>query len=62
MSWTVRVYRKTLFCRRRVSSDWFLDERQAKQFAEKLALELSEEANLTNILQRQPGWTLHRPE
>ena len=36
----VRVYRKLLFLRRRISSDWFLDEQQAKRFARKTVTDL----------------------
>jgi hypothetical protein len=37
----VRVYRTLLFFRRRLSSDWFLDDDQAERFARKRAAELS---------------------
>ncbi len=37
----VRVYRKLLFFRRRLSSDWFLDQDQAERFASKAAENLA---------------------
>jgi hypothetical protein len=37
----VRTYRKLLFFRRRVSSDWFLDQAQAERFARRVAADLS---------------------
>ncbi len=44
----VRVYRKRLFFRRRLSSDWFLDRGEAERFARKTAenLELQESGAL----------------
>ncbi len=36
----VRVYRKQLFFRRRLSSDWFLDRGEAERFARKTAEDL----------------------
>lgn len=36
----VRAYRKALFFRRRLSSDWFLDRQEAERFARKLAEDL----------------------
>ena len=41
----VRVYRKLLFFRRRISSDWFLDQEQAELFVRKLQGSLSSGAN-----------------
>jgi len=60
--WIVRVYHKALFFKRRVSSDWFLDENQAKKFAAQLAQTLSNHGSLDEVRSRQPGWTLRRPE
>ena len=61
-SWQVRVYRKRLWFKRLVSSDWFLDEMQAKKYAEQLALSLRKNGLSTDALQRrEPGWTLNRP-
>lgn len=58
--WVVRLYRKTLFFKKNISTDWFLNEQQAKTFAERLAQDLRDGGSLTNITQRKPGWTLHR--
>ncbi len=37
----VRVYRRLLFFRRRLSSDWFLDRGQAEHYARKVAKDLA---------------------
>jgi len=58
--WTVRVYRKVLFFKKRVSSDWFLTEAQARRFAEQLAADLAGEDGVESLKTRQPGWVLHR--
>jgi hypothetical protein len=60
--WVVRVYKRILFFKKRVSSDWFLTEAQAKQFAEQLTRDLEKGDGLKNIQARRPGWVLHRPE
>jgi hypothetical protein len=60
--WIVRLYRKRLLFKRRVSSDWFLDGDQAKKFADQLARSLSGNGSADEIQSRQPGWTLHRPK
>jgi hypothetical protein len=60
--WIVRLYRKVLLFRRRVSSDWFLDADQAKKFADQLARSLSDHGSSEEIRTRQPGWTLRRPK
>lgn len=59
--WLVRVYRKVLFFKKLVSSDWFLNEVQARKFAQQLTRDLSSKGTLTDLTQRPPGWTLHRP-
>jgi hypothetical protein len=59
-AWLVRVYRKRFLCKRRVSSDWFLDKDQARKFADQLTEDLSSDG-IRNIESRQPGWVLHRP-
>lgn len=59
--WIVRVYRKSIFGRRLLTSDWFLDAEQAKRFAETLAADLRAGATLDAVRSRAPGWTLHRP-
>jgi hypothetical protein len=41
----VRVYRKLLMYRRRLSSDWFLDPEQAERFARKTAANLAAQDN-----------------
>ena len=59
-AWVVRTFRKLLFLRRLVSSDWFLDEAQAMRFGEQLAKELADQKSAAAIRSRNPGWTLHR--
>jgi len=59
-TWIVRVYRKAFLFKKRISSDWFLDESQAKTFAEHLANELKYGGSPAGIRERKPGWTLHR--
>ena len=39
----VRVYRKGLLFRHRLSSDWFLDQLQAERFARRTAADLAAE-------------------
>ena len=58
-AWVVRVFKKVLFFRKVVSSDWFLDQQQAKEFAESLAHELHTNNSTDHIISRAPGWTLH---
>jgi hypothetical protein len=60
--WIVRLCRKGLFFRRRVSSDWFLDADQAKKFADQLAQRLSDHGSPDEVRSRRPGWTLRQPE
>jgi hypothetical protein len=60
MSWAVRVFHKKLLFRRLVSSDWFLDEQQARRFAEALVIDLNGNGSLGSLRRRKPGWTLHR--
>jgi hypothetical protein len=60
--WLVRSYRKAGFLRRRLSSDWFLNEEQAKGFAQQLLKEFEKQESTSAFIQtRKPGWTLHRP-
>jgi hypothetical protein len=59
--WTVRLFKKLLFFKRRLSSDWFLDEEQAKRFGEQLGAELRNGGSPETIKARKPGWTLHQP-
>ena len=59
--WLVRVYKKAFGFRKRISSDWFLDEHQARKFADQVAKELGSNGSTGNLKQRGPGWTLHRP-
>jgi hypothetical protein len=59
--WVVRLYKKVLLIRRLVSSDWFLDESQARRFAQQLADEIGRPGGTDGIKERKPGWTLHRP-
>jgi len=58
--WIVRVYKKKILFKKLISSDWFLNEEQAKQFAEQLRRELGESGTSTLIKERTPGWTLRR--
>ena len=60
-AWIVQVDRRFLAFHRPVSTDWFLDEAQAKRFAEQLAGELRAGEGIENARNRVPGWTLHRP-
>ena len=60
-AWLVRVYRKGFLGKKLVSSDWFLDEQQARQFADRLRNELGSPSAIQNVRSRRPGWTLHRP-
>ncbi|HCV43236.1 MAG TPA: hypothetical protein DGH68_07105 [Bacteroidetes bacterium] len=59
--WRVSVYKKVLGFRRRISSDWFLNEHQATKFVDQIAKELGSDSSTHNLKQRKPGWTLHRP-
>jgi hypothetical protein len=58
--WTVRLYKKSFLFRKTVSSDWFLNEQQAKGFADQLAKDLEQGKSVQDLKQRKPGWTLHR--
>ena len=58
--WLVRLYRKRLLLKSRISSAWFLNEEQAHRFATELAREL-QSGHDDNIRSRSPGWTLRRP-
>ncbi len=60
-AWTVRLFKKMLFFKKRESSDWFLEEEQARKFGEQLAKELKNGGSLKSYLERHPGWTLHQP-
>jgi hypothetical protein len=60
-AWMVRVYRKGFLGKKLVSSDWFLDEQQARRFAEQLTGELGAPSTVQRLRSRPPGWTLHRP-
>ncbi len=60
-AWILRVYRKRFLFRQRVSSDWFLDPVQAKQFADQLAADLTDGPGIQQIRSRRPGWVLHQP-
>ncbi len=58
--WIVSVHQKSFLFKRPVSSDWFLDETQAKTFAKTLATQLHDERFVTTLKDRKPGWTLNR--
>ena len=60
-NWLVRVFRKMFLFRKRISSDWFLNEPQARKFAEQLTAHLKANGSTTLLKQRHPGWTLRRP-
>jgi hypothetical protein len=60
--WQVRVYKKILGIRRAISSDWFLDERQATTFAERIAMGLDSESPTEVLKNRKPGWTASAQE
>ncbi|MEW6510613.1 MAG: hypothetical protein AB1428_06590 [Bacteroidota bacterium] len=60
-AWIVRVYRKKMFRKRLVSSDWFLDRSQAEQFAEQAAATFRAGGDSRDLMSRAPGWTLRRP-
>ncbi len=60
--WIVRLYRKRLFRKELISSDWFLDADQAKAYAESLAVTLRGGTPAESIRRRPPGWTLGRPD
>ncbi len=59
--WNVRVYKKGLL-KRLVSSDWFLDEQQANEYAQWLADELKKNSTVDFLSKRKPGWTLAQSE
>lgn len=60
-TWVVRVYRRFLFLNIPVSSDWFLEEDQARRFAEEMAERLKNGTPIEAIKNRKPGWHLIRP-
>jgi hypothetical protein len=45
----VRVYRKWMFFRKRMTSDWFLDREQAERFARKVAVDLAGQRDGSSI-------------
>jgi hypothetical protein len=57
----VRVRRRGLLCRCPVSTDWFLNEQQAKEFAASAAEDLANGQSADTLRQRPPGWHLKRP-
>jgi hypothetical protein len=59
--WIVRVYEKRLFFRKPLSSDWFLDEHQARRFADQLKSALANPDSVIMLRERKPGWTLRQP-
>jgi len=60
-TWIVRVYKKILFFRKLVSSDWFLDGPQAERYATQLRGELEQGTGILLLKNRRPGWVLRRP-
>lgn len=57
-TWVVKTWRKGLFGRKRISSDWFLEKPQAEEFARRLARELEAGATVESLKKRKPGWGL----
>lgn len=60
-NWVVRVCKRLLLFNLPVSSDWFLEEGQAKHFAEEMAERLKSGTPIEQIKSRKPGWHLIRP-
>lgn len=60
-AWVVRVYRRKFPFRKLISSDWFLDEAQARRFAEQIAEALRNGTDPQALQRRKPGWTLLEP-
>jgi hypothetical protein len=60
-NWIVHTYKRLLFLKRLISSDWFLNKEQAERFAHQLAEELKSDGSPSAVQERKPGWTLHRP-
>ncbi len=54
----VRLYKKRFLHRRLISSDWFLDDQQARRFADDLAASLQNDSGLAAVRSRPPGWRL----
>lgn len=61
-AWVVRVYRRGFPFRKLISSDWFLDEQQARRFAEQLAEALKNGADPEALRHRKPGWMVLEPQ
>ncbi|MGA9120983.1 MAG: hypothetical protein WB699_16575 [Bacteroidota bacterium] len=59
--WIVRVYHKWLFGKRLVSSDWFLDQKQAEQFVRDATKGLQSDNGTELLKTRKPGWIFRRP-
>jgi hypothetical protein len=55
-TWVVTTWRKRLFGRKRISTDWFLEKPQAEEFARRLARELEAGATAGSLKKRKPGW------
>ena len=60
--WIVRVRKKFLLGKRRISSDWFLEREQAERFARDAARMLETSSGSLLLKKRKPGWTLKRSE
>ena len=58
--WVVRTYKKSLFFRRLISSDWFLTEGQARRFAEQVVKGAAERDPIPLLHSRKPGWIYNR--
>jgi hypothetical protein len=60
-NWVVRVYRKRPLFRKRISTDWFLDATQARDFVDELRSSLDRPETAGLLAGRRPGWILRRP-
>jgi hypothetical protein len=59
-AWTVRLFKRSFFFKKRISSDWFLDEQQATTFAKELGKAVRLGYTRESMVLRKPGWTLER--
>ncbi len=60
-NWVVRLVKQILFFKRILSTDWFLEEQQARIFAKKLAEQMKSGSDSAGIKNRKPGWVLAAP-
>ena len=57
-NWVVQLVKNIFFFKRILSTDWFLEEQQARTFAQKLAEQMKSGSDSTGIKNRKPGWVL----